>query len=239
MSNLWTLTQEVPPDRTLRLPGETLPAMFWNGVAARGERVWMREKRLGLWHSWTWSDTGTAVREIAMGLAALDFEVGDTASVLANTRLEWVLADLAILSAGGVTNGIYPTDAPVQVQYLCADSDTSVLFVEDEEQLDKVLDVRETLPRLRRIVVIDMEGLHRFADPMVLSLEALRERGRQFDAAHAGEFERRCASRQPQDLAILVYTSGTTGRPKGAMHSHQGLISAVRNATVRLPFEVR
>jgi long-chain acyl-CoA synthetase len=235
MSNLWTLTRETPLDRQIRLPGETLTEMFWNGVAARGDKVWLRQKDLGLWKSWTWGQTAAAVREIAMGLASLGLQPGDVASVLANTRLEWVLADLGILSAGGVTNGIYPTDAPVQVQYLCSDSATRVLFVEDEEQLDKALETRARLPSLQHIVVFDMEGLHRFQDPMVVSLDALRERGRRFDNEHPGDFERRRASRGPGDLAILVYTSGTTGKPKGAMHSHGGLVHATRNAAVRLP----
>jgi long-chain acyl-CoA synthetase len=235
MSNLWTLTRETPLDRTIRLPGETLTEMFWNGVAARRDKVWLRQKDLGLWKSWTWGQTAAAVREIATGLASLGLQPGDVASVLANTRLEWVLADLGILSAGGVTNGIYPTDAPVQVQYLCSDSATRVLFVEDEEQLDKALETRARLPSLQHIVVFDMEGLHRFQDPMVMSLDALRERGRRFDAEHPGEFERRRGSRGPGDLAILVYTSGTTGKPKGGMHSHGGLVHATRNAAVRLP----
>ncbi len=106
----------------------------------------MRQKQLGIWRSWTWAQTGEAVREIAGGLMHLGFQRGDTASIQANTVVEWVLADLAILSCGGVSNGIYPTDAPPQVQYLCEDSRTSILFVEDDEQLDKALEVRPQLP---------------------------------------------------------------------------------------------
>jgi long-chain acyl-CoA synthetase len=234
MSQLWDLSH-LAPGRLDVVPGETVPELFWNAVALRGDAVWMREKDLGLWRPWTWKQTAQAVREVACGMAALGFEAGDTASILSNTVVEWVVCDLAILCAGGVTNGIYPTDAAGQVHYLCEDSGTALLFVEDEEQLDKALEVRARLPKLRRIVVFDMEGLHRFEDTMVISLDALRALGREFDAGHPGDFERRRASRGPRDLAILVYTSGTTGRPKGAMHSHGGLVHSIRHANVILP----
>ncbi|HJV94386.1 MAG TPA: AMP-dependent synthetase/ligase [Albitalea sp.] len=234
MSNLWDI-EPWPPRDSVIVPGETMPEMFWNAVAQRGDRVWLREKVLGVWRSWSWNEAGAAVREIAMGLASIGFQPGDCASVLSNTVLEWLLADLGIQCAGGVTNGIYPTDAAAQVEYLCADSRTTVLFVEDDEQLDKVLEVRERLPLLTKVVVFDMEGLSHFADPMVLSLAALRAAGAAHDAAHPGLFERLRASRRPDDLAILVYTSGTTGKPKGAMHSQRGLVFSTRGVNDLFP----
>ncbi|MGV3728155.1 AMP-dependent synthetase/ligase [Hydrogenophaga sp.] len=227
MSYLWDLSH-IKPQTEQVLPGDTIPAVFWNGVKARGPSVWMRQKDFGIWRSWTWDQTGTAVREIAHGLMSLGFEAGETASILSNTTVEWVLCDLAVLSAGGVANGIYPTDAAEQVQYLCDDSRTTVLFVEDDEQLDKALEVRAQLPRLKKIVVVDMDGLRDLKDPQVISLAALRELGRAHLAQHPGLVEARVAAVKPDDLAILVYTSGTTGRPKGAMHSHQGLVYTVR-----------
>ena len=227
MPNLWKL-DSLRPCTEVVLAGETMPALFWNGVAQRGPQVFLRQKELGLWRQWSWAQTGEAVREIAHGLMSLGFAAGECASILANTRVEWMLADLAILSCGGVSNGIYPTDSAAQAHYLCEDSRTSVLFVEDEEQLDKALEVREMLPRLRKIVVMDMKGLRDFADAGVIDLMALRELGRVHAQAHPGALEARVAAVQPQDLAILVYTSGTTGRPKGAMHSHAGLVYTVR-----------
>lgn len=223
MSVLWDLSH-IQPRHDIVVPGETLPQMFCNAVRARGDAVWMREKHLGLWRAWRWSDADRAVREVALGLAALGLQPGETASILANTVVEWIVADLGILCAGGVSNGIYPTDSAAQVHYLCEDSATRVLFVENEEQLDKVLEVRERLPRLEKIVVFDMEGLHRFEDPMVISLAVLRSMGAEHERAHPGLFEQRAASRRPEDLAILIYTSGTTGKPKGAMHSHRSVV---------------
>jgi long-chain acyl-CoA synthetase len=224
---LWD-TSHIQPCHDVVMDGDTIPAMFWNAVAQRGPNVWMRQKHLGLWRSWTWHQTADAVREIAAGLMSLGFEKGDTASILANTVVEWVWADLGILSAAGVSNGIYPTDAPSQVQYLCEDSRSSFLFVEDDEQLDKALEVRDALPGLRKIVVLDMEGLRDLDDAGVISLDDLRALGRTYLAAHPQAVERRVAACQPDDLAILVYTSGTTGKPKGAMHLHRGLVYTVR-----------
>ena len=227
MSVLWNTTR-LKGTTDILMSGDTITDIFWNGVTARGQQLMMREKKFGIWQHWNWQQAGEAVRQISMGLMANGFEAGDCASILSNTRLEWVLADMAVLSAGGVSNGIYPTDSVSQVQYLCEDSRTTVLFVEDEEQLDKALLSRPQLPLLKKIVVIDTEGLTRYADPMVVSLEALREQGLQYDRSQPDLFERRRVSRQPEDLAILIYTSGTTGKPKGAMHSHAGMVHTMR-----------
>ena len=227
MTPLWDLSG-IQPNTEIVMAGETIPAMFWNAVQQRGPNVWLRQKHLGLWRTWTWSQSADAVREIAGGLMSLGFQKGDTASILANTVVEWVWADLAVLSAGGVSNGIYPTDAASQVHYLCEDSSTSVLFVEDDEQLDKALEVRAQLPRVRKIVVFDMDGLRGLNDPDIISLNALRALGRTYNAQHLQAVQQRVDGCKPEDLAILVYTSGTTGKPKGAMHLHQGLVYTVR-----------
>lgn len=232
MSNLWTLTgPDAVRSNTQKqkdLPGETMHGLFWAGVNERKTLTMMREKKFGIWKAWNWQEAGTAVREITMGLASLGLQPSQTCSVLANTVVEWLLADMAILSAGGVSNGIYPTDSAVQVQYLCEDSGTQIIFVEDDEQLDKVLEVWDQLPKLTHVVVFDFDGLENLQNPRVLSLAELRSKGKAFDQANPGLFEQRVISRKPDDLAILVYTSGTTGKPKGAMHSHRGLCHAVR-----------
>jgi len=227
MSNLWDLSH-IQPNNAVVLEGDTIPAMFWNGVDKRGQQVWMRQKELGIWRAWTWQQAAEAVREIAGGLMSLGLPAGGTVSILSNTVIEWVLADLAVLSCGAVSNGIYPTDAASQVQYLCEDSRTTLLFVEDDEQLDKALEVRDQLPKLTKIVVFDMEGLRELNDPGVISLEQLRAMGRDYNAKHPDDLMRRVKACKPGDLAILVYTSGTTGKPKGAMHSHKGLVYTVR-----------
>lgn len=234
MRYLWQIEDEfaraeqnsAPP-----LQGDTVQALFWNAVALRKNDVWLRQKELGIWRAWTWHETGEIVKEIAMGLHALGMRVQDRVSILSNTRAEWVWADLAILSLGGTSAGIYPTDAVTQVHYILSDSQSRFLFVEDEEQLDKALAVLPELPGLSKIIVLDDKGLRHFEHPQVLSLEALRQIGVKelTQAPDALDTLREASS--PDHLAILVYTSGTTGKPKGAMHHHSGLVYAIRGHT--------
>ncbi len=213
---------------------DTIPKLFWQRVAELGDAVMMRQKDLGIWRSYSWKDVGEIVGEVAAGLSTLGFGSTQVASVLANTCREWVWADLAIQSLGGVANGIYPTDAAAQCEYLCTDSASLILFVEDDEQLDKVLEVRERLPLLRKIIVFDMEGLTKLDDPQVMSMDALRELGRAELKRHPELVKQAVATHGADDLAVLVYTSGTTGRPKGAMLRHSNLCAVLSGVNAGL-----
>ena len=217
------------------LPGETVGEKFWNAVQVRADRVALRQKELGLWEEISWQRFGSCARQIGMGLVSLGLEPGACVSILANTRREWAYCDFGALTVGLVVSGIYPTDAAEQVGFLCADSLTRVLVVEDEEQLDKALQVRGQLGALLRIVVIDMEGLRDLQDPQVMSLHDLMAAGEAFDRSSPGLFDKRLRSRSADDVAILVYTSGTTGKPKGAMISHRNLRAVMENFPPELP----
>jgi long-chain acyl-CoA synthetase len=229
---LWDYANADTSTHELVVPGDTVPTMFWNAVLQRGDKVALRQKAYGVWRPVTWREFGAAAREVGLGLITIGLAPGEVVAILANTRKEWLYADFGCLGAAGVTNGIYPTDSAGQVEYLSRDSDTRYVVVEDEEQLDKLLEVRERLPGLRKIIVIDTAGLHEFSDPQVTSLDALREAGRRLLAERPALWEERLALRQPDELAVLIYTSGTTGRPKGAMLSHRNLIHSVRG-TIR------
>ncbi|MBP7661314.1 MAG: AMP-binding protein, partial [Burkholderiaceae bacterium] len=160
------------------LPFDTIPALFALRVKEMGDAPMMRQKDLGIWRAYSWNEVARISAEIGAGVVSLGFEPGETASVLSNTNREWVWTDLALLSMGGVCNGIYPTDAASQVQYLCTDSKSVYLFVENDEQLDKFLEVGAQLPDIRKVIVFNTEGLGALSDPRVISLDALRELGR-------------------------------------------------------------
>ena len=203
---------------------DTLPRIFRHVVRERGDAVAMREKDLGIWRSITWRQYGERARRVGLGLVALGLRPGDVVSVIADNSPEWLYADIGTMSAGGVTNGIYTTDSPRQVEYIVNDSGTRFFFAGDEEQLDKILEVRARCPQLVKIIVFDTEGLHGFKDEQVLSLDELMELGTRYDAEHSDAWDRLIDLGKPEDLALLVYTSGTTGPPKGAMLSHRNII---------------
>ena len=213
--------------RAEALPYRSVPELFRLRVKELGDATMMRQKELGIWQSYSWNQVAGIVDEIGAGLVSLGFEPGEVASVLANTCREWVWCDLAVQSSGGVCNGIYPTDAASQVEYLCSDSRSVYLFVEDDEQLDKYLEVADRLPLVRRVIVFDMEGLQSFEDPRVISLDRLREIGRDHLKMHPQLLQQRSAARDPGEVAVLVYTSGTTGRPKGAMISQNNIVAVL------------
>ena len=216
-------------------PGMSLAGAFAKAVLLRGERIAFREKTLGLWRASSWAQYGERVRSTALGLAALGLAPGDRVCIIGGNCSDWLYADLAVLTTGGVSVGIYPTDSARQVAYVANNCQTRFLFAENEEQLDKVLAVRAQVPSLSRIVVFDMEGLRHFADPMVMSLAALMHLGRAHGAKHPGLWRARIDAVAPDDLAVLIYTSGTTGPPKGAMLSHRNIVFQTECLRTTLP----
>jgi long-chain acyl-CoA synthetase len=218
--------------------GDTIAKSFVLAVECRGRRTALREKELGIWKSISWRDWLDKSKAIAYALHASGFRPGDVASILSNTKPEWVYADMGVLCAGGVSSGIYPTDAAKQVEYLLIDSDSKVIFVEDEEQLDKVLSVRARCPQLQTIVIDDMEGLSAFADPMAVSLDDFIARGRDYMQGREGLWQEMLEARRIEHQAILVYTSGTTGPPKGAMHANRSVLAQMRHADALFPLGV-
>jgi long-chain acyl-CoA synthetase len=214
---------------------DTIARSFLLAVETRGDKPAIREKKFGVWHPTSWRQWLQISKQIAYALHAIGFRPGDVASIIANAVPEWVFADMGILCAGGVSSGIYPTDSAAQVEYLVNDSRTKVIFAEDEEQLDKILSCRARCPTLERIVVFDMEGLKAFSDPMVTSLAEFMALGSDHIQDHEGLWDEMVASRVASDLAILVYTSGTTGPPKGAMHSNRSVTHQMRHANDLFP----
>ena len=220
------------PNHTVIEDCVTIPALFRKRVTELGAaKVALREKDLGIWNEYTWADYGQQARLAGLGLLALGLDRGDICSVAGETVKEWLFADLGIICAGGVTNGVYPTDSSSQVEYLINDSGTRFYFAEDEEQLDKVLAVRERTPTLEKVIIFDMEGLRDLDDPMCMSFEELKRIGQDYDAEHPNAWDREIDRAAPDDLMILTYTSGTTGPPKGAMISQANVMFMMATMT--------
>lgn len=203
---------------------ETLLSYFQKHVKEHPDRVAIRHKDYGIWHDVTWAQYGEKVRQVAMGLISLGFKKGECVSIISENRPEWVYADFGIMSAGGVTAGVYATNSPEQCGYVVQNSGSRFYFAENEEQFDKTLKFRKDTPCLEKVIVMEMEGLKRYEDPMLMSFDDLLKLGKEFDAKNPGLFEQRWKEVKPDDLAVLIYTSGTTGPPKGAMLTHSNLL---------------
>jgi long-chain acyl-CoA synthetase len=207
----------------------TVAQLFWKRATDLPDKIALREKDFGIWNEYTWGDWGEQARLVGLGLKALGLKRGDVCSIATDVNKEWLFADHGVIGVGGIVNGVYPTDAPNQVEYLINDSGTRFYFAEDEEQLDKVLEVRGNTPTLEKIIIFDMEGLRTFSDEQCMSFDALLALGREYGEQHPGQWEQEIAAAEAEDLLILTYTSGTTGNPKGAMISNRNMIFMMRN----------
>jgi len=216
-------------------PELTIPRLLFQRAQELGGRTAMRKKEMGLWHDISWREYADKVRKAALGLAAVGLEPGGAVAVIGENRPEWLYTDMGAMAAGGVTAGIYTTNAAEECGYILSHSEAVVYVVEDEEQLDKALKVRGDCPHLKKIVVIDTEGLRHFSDPMVMSFDELLSLGETYDREYPDLFDERMTSRGAEDVALLIYTSGTTGPPKGAMLTHDNVIWTARSLSQAVP----
>jgi long-chain acyl-CoA synthetase len=182
---------------------------------------------LGRWKEYDWETYARRTAATMAGLRELGVEPGDKVAIHAENRPAWVFADLAIQAMGAISVGVYPTSPASEVEYLLSHSEAKVVIVEDEEQYDKTAEVRHLLPHLRHIVVVDPRGVRHDGDGTVLTLADVEAMGAGATIDDLAEASARLVS---DDVAIIVYTSGTTGPPKGAMISHGNLMAAARSA---------
>ena len=211
-------------------PELTLTKLFLETCRKYGDRkAAMREKEFGIWRPITWKDYHDTVKHIALGFISLGMKPGDKVAMIGDNRPEGLMVEMAALCAGGIGVWLFQDSLIDEVAYIIDHSDAKFLLGEGQEEVDKALSIKGKCPKLQRVVWDDPKGLRNYDDPMLISLEEVRERGKRLDEKEPGLFETLIQAGKGSDVALLFYTSGTTALPKGALLSHYNLLTMGQN----------
>ena len=212
------LTVEERPASHVPAPAVTVASLARDWGSSDPARIAMREKDFGIWQEYSWARTWDLVMDAAHGLLALGIEVGDRVSIQSEDRPEWVILDLATVAVRGITVGFYPTNPAAEVEYLLTDCGATVHLAEDQEQVDRVIEIDSAMvPNLSRIIYCEPRGVRTYSDDRLMDWDDFLTIGRQHRAENPDVVVGHMADARPDDIMTLVYTSGTTGPPKGAM----------------------
>lgn len=216
----------MPFDATLTV-FKPLTQLVHDHAQARGASVAMRQKEFGIWHEISWAGLDEIMRAVAAGLIDLGLEPGGHVGILSENRSEWVQAQFGINAAAGVVVGMYPTSPAAELEHLINASDTTVLFIEDQEQLDKIKDLGARVPNLRQLIVFNPKGTKGDDTLSLISFADLLARGRAAMDTHRDDLRARAAGLTPDDTAMMVFTSGSTGLPKAAEISYGNIHAGI------------
>ncbi|RMF88227.1 MAG: long-chain fatty acid--CoA ligase [Nitrospinota bacterium] len=210
----------------------TFPRLLVINAERFGHKTAIREKDFGIWQSYTWRDYLTQVRDLALGLAALGFQRGDKTAIIGDNRPQLYWGIVASQCLGGIPVPLYQDAIEKELRYIVGHAEARFAIAEDQEQVDKLLQIKEHCPHLEYIIYDDPRGMRHYTQPFLLSFTRVQELGRSFAARHPDYFQQEIAQGKPEDIAIICYTSGTTGVPKGVMLSHRNVIVTAYNGIV-------
>jgi len=203
----------------------------------RPENIAMRVKHRGIWQTYTWRDYYTNVKYLSLGLVSRGLKAGDRVAIIGENAPEYYWAEVAAFSARAIGLGLYVDSRPEEIKYILQDSKSSFVFADDQEQVDKMLEIKEDLPFLVNIIYWDERGLWSYDDPQLMSFEELKTLGEKYEKDHPDFFEETIGKIENNDTCFLLYTSGTTGLPKGVMSTHQTIINGLESWMSRDPWK--
>ncbi|QIL70332.1 long-chain fatty acid--CoA ligase [Diaphorobacter sp. HDW4B] len=208
----------------------TFPHLLLRHAAERPDAAALREKEYGIWQTWSWKHAASEVRQMACGLLALGFERGQNLAFVSDNRPHLYLGFVAVQSIGGVPIPLYQDAVASEMNFVMKDAEIAFAFAENQEQVDKLLEVRETVDSIRHIIYDDPRGLRKYDAPGLISTEDLMKKGAEWDKAHPGEWEKLVDRIEPTDVSVILYTSGTTGTPKGVCQTHASFAGSAKGA---------
>jgi long-chain acyl-CoA synthetase len=217
------------------LKTETIPQIIRDNARKWGPRTAMCMKRFGIWERFTWEQYYSIVKYFSLGLVSLGLKPGDAVGIIGDNEPEWFWGEFAVQAAGGIPTGIFVDSIPSEVKYIASYADAKFAIVNDQEQTDKFLEIKAELPLLKKIIYWDLKGLRNYDDPLLISFNETVELGREYEKSHPDEFEQILDKGRTSDTAFIYFTSGTTGLPKGAITSHQALITTAKDFVMRYP----
>ncbi|HJX13473.1 MAG TPA: AMP-binding protein [Dehalococcoidales bacterium] len=216
---------------------ETIPQIIRSNYVRWGRRTAMCMKMFGVWHRYSWQDYYENVKYFSLGLVSLGLARNDVVCIIGDNEPQWFWGEFAVQAAGGIATGVFVDSIPSEVKYIAEHSDSKFAIVNDQEQTDKLLEIKDGLPLLKKVIYWDPKGLRNYDDPALISFDEVIALGREYEKTHPGAFEETVESGRGDDIAFIYYTSGTTGLPKGAILTHRALITTARGFVNRYPMD--